>query len=306
MLIKNFLFHRVSNEADILWPPMQPELFERIIAKLMRTHSVVPLEYYLSDPTAFATPKKTATVLFDDGYKDNIEFAAPILKKYNCPASFYVVSDCIDKNIPTWTYIVDNVFQHTRVSNIQLDFTYVPEQLKTFSPANGNNSAGVRAVKPWMKSLSNVRRLEVMESLLHQCSDVPPPDNKMMSWSDISQLSQEGFIIGSHSHTHPMLASLAEESEIQDELSVSFCKIKDATGKEPLSISYPIGSFDERVKKIAASTGYTYGLAVKQQFYKPAGTDFFEIPRVELYQEPWWKTKLRISGAYSTIRRLWK
>ena len=42
--------------------------------------------------------------MFDDGYKDNIEYAAPILRQFKCPASFYVVTDCIDRNVPTWTY----------------------------------------------------------------------------------------------------------------------------------------------------------------------------------------------------------
>ncbi|MBK7956947.1 MAG: polysaccharide deacetylase family protein [Bacteroidetes bacterium] len=35
---------------------------------------------------------------FDDGYLDNLEYAAPILAKYKVPASFYVVTDCIDQN----------------------------------------------------------------------------------------------------------------------------------------------------------------------------------------------------------------
>ena len=53
-------------------------------------------------------------ILFDDGYKDNLDFAAPILSRYQCPASFYVVTQCIDQNIPTWTYQVDYLFQYTR------------------------------------------------------------------------------------------------------------------------------------------------------------------------------------------------
>lgn len=285
---------------------MNPALFDRIIALLMRKYHVVPLEHYLNDPGAFTSHKKPATVLFDDGYKDNSQVAAPILKKYNCPASFYVVSECIDKNIPTWTYIVDNVFQQTKNKNLQLDFSYVPEQLKKISLENGNNSPGAKAIKPWMKSLSNNRRVEIMQALLDQCRDAPVPENKMMSWNDVRQLDQDGFIIGSHSHTHPMLASLEAEQEIQDELSVSFSKIQTATGKAPLSISYPIGSFDQRVKRISQQTGYRYGLAVKQQFYNTTNNDLFEIPRVELYEEPWWKTKTRINGLYSLAKRIWR
>src|SRR5438477_9591829 len=121
MIIKNFLFHRVSDDADRLWPPMSTSLFRSLIAYITRQYHVVNLEEYLLSNERIQTKKRLATILFDDGYKDNIEYAVPILGEYKCPASFYVVSDCIDKNIPTWTYITDYLFQHTRVQALELD-----------------------------------------------------------------------------------------------------------------------------------------------------------------------------------------
>src|SRR5687767_9198859 len=102
MLVKNFLFHRVSEEKDELWPPMTPALFDRIIQLLTKKYRVVGLEDFQEGLSTDGKGRKLATVLFDDGYKDNIEYAAPILKKYHCHASFYIVTNCIDKNIPTW------------------------------------------------------------------------------------------------------------------------------------------------------------------------------------------------------------
>ena len=43
--------------------------------------------------------ESVCTIGFDDGYRDNIDHALPLLKKYGCPASFYVVTDCIDKQV---------------------------------------------------------------------------------------------------------------------------------------------------------------------------------------------------------------
>src|SRR5438045_4375919 len=111
MIVRNFLFHRVSDKSDVLWPPMHPILFEKIIKFLTYNYEVGLLEDLLENPLAFQNKKSIATVLFDDGYKDNLEVAAPILLRYKCPASFYVVTDCIDKGIPTWTYITDHFFQ---------------------------------------------------------------------------------------------------------------------------------------------------------------------------------------------------
>lgn len=38
-------------------------------------------------------PQKTVALTFDDGYEDNFVNAFPILKKYNFPAAFFLVSD---------------------------------------------------------------------------------------------------------------------------------------------------------------------------------------------------------------------
>lgn len=289
-----------------MWPPMTVALFKKIIRHLTENFQVVPLEHYLDDPGAFQTKRKIATVLFDDGYKDNIEYAAPVLAQYKCPASFYIVTDCIDKNIPTWTYLIDAALTGTAKKSIELSHDFVPEKFKAFDlRINGLPNPLVKEVKPWMKKLSNPQRMHIMQSVLQQCKDVQTP-GKMMSWDDVRQLSRQEFIIGSHSHSHPMLASLQNELEISDELRISAKRIREETGNLPQTISYPIGSFDDRVVKLSKASGYQYGLAVKQRFYNIEKDGLFEIPRVELYQEPWWKVKMRISGVYSTLKRAWR
>ena len=301
MVIRNFLFHRVSEEEDTMWPPMKPSLFAASIRYLTRHYQVVPLENFLADPGAFKSKKKIATVLFDDGYKDNIEYAAPILKEHNCPASFYVVTDCINRNIPTWTYNIDRVFQMTRNEKLELDFDFVPEKFRTIT-LSGQTA---REVKPWLKKLSNPQRIVVITSILEQCDDVAEERDKMMNWDEVRQLDKAGYMIGSHSHTHPMLASLENEADISDELVTSFKILTEQIGRSPLTISYPIGSYDERVTRLSEASGYRYGLAVKQEFFKYNSNDLWRIPRVELYQEPWWKVQLRINGVYSRVKKIW-
>jgi len=306
MIIRNFLFHRVSTEKDMMWPPMKPELFARIIRQLVRDFTVVPLEHYLDKPQSFVTKKKMATVLFDDGYKDNIEYAAPILEELNCPASFYVVTDCINKNIPTWTYILDNFLSKTRIEKIEFPFDFVPEKFKSVqTKINSKLNPVINGLKPWMKKLSNPQRLLILQSLTDQCKDVHTPEKKMMNWDDVRQLQSNGFIIGSHSHTHPCLSSLEDITEIKDELKISREKINAETGKIPQTISYPMNDYDERVIRVAKEEGYDYGLAVGERFYDVGKYDIYSIPRSELYQEPWWKVQIRIRGVYTGIKKVW-
>ena len=48
-------------------------------------------------------PKNTFCITFDDGFENNFSIARPILKSLNVPATFYLTSNFIDKNI--WTFI---------------------------------------------------------------------------------------------------------------------------------------------------------------------------------------------------------
>jgi peptidoglycan/xylan/chitin deacetylase (PgdA/CDA1 family) len=286
---------------------MKPSLFESIIRQLTRTYQVVPLENYLSDSSAYnSSRKKVVTVLFDDGYKDNIQYAAEILQRHNCPASFYVVTDSMDTGKPIWTYQIDYAFQHTRREVIHLPFDFVPEHLKSDRiHSRGKVGEGVKRIKPWLKKLPNRQRVQVFDAIMQQCNDVVLPNDIMMTWEEVRQLRQAGFYVGSHTHTHPILANIETEEEIDFELRHSAERIAKETGEISQSISYPIGSYDQRVMKIARDCGYNFGLAVEQKNFKLDREKMMEISRVELYQESWWKAQLRISGIYSHVISLW-
>jgi len=282
---------------------MTPFLFEKTIGTLVRKYEIVNLESFLQKENTPTFSRPVATILFDDGYKDNIEYAAPILKKYSCTASFYVVTDCINRDIPTWTYLVDYAFQRTKNETIYFHPLYVPDDFKKISL---NDKSKISKIKPWMKKLSNTMRVEIVSNILDQCKDVKLPDNKMMSWDDVRQLKVAGFTIGSHSHTHPMLAALESEKEIEDELHISAAILQKELGEKPLTISYPIGSFDERVIQLSKSAGYQFGLAVKQKAFNYAEDSLLTIPRIELYQESWWKVQLRINGMFEKLKTIWR
>jgi len=304
MIIKNFLFHRVSDETDPFWPPMPTDLFESVIAHILKNHCVVQLEDYLGNGKFAKNGKTPATISFDDGYKDNIEYAVPILDKYKCPASFYVVTDCIDNNIPTWTYIMDHLFQHTSASKLMLEMDFVLPEFReiSFTSKPEKLDFGIR-LKAWMKTLSNVQRKQVLTHLHSAFSHVGLPLNKMMNWNDLRQMQNAGYRVGSHTVSHPVLASIENEHELFSELKDSGERIKSQLGEFPCTISYPIGSYNEKVIALSKQAGYRLGLAVHQRFYETSRDDQFAIPRVELYNESMWKNKLRVSGVYSWIKK---
>jgi peptidoglycan/xylan/chitin deacetylase (PgdA/CDA1 family) len=47
----------------------------------------------------------TLSITFDDGYRDNFEVAAPILRRYGLPATFFITTDFVDSDrVPAWDH----------------------------------------------------------------------------------------------------------------------------------------------------------------------------------------------------------
>jgi peptidoglycan/xylan/chitin deacetylase (PgdA/CDA1 family) len=301
--IRNFLFHRVHPERDHLWDPMDVKLFDKCIKYISSKFNVVLIEdVFLND--SITEKKNIATIVFDDGFKDNIEYAIPILEKYKVKASFYVVTDCIDKNIPTWTYILDYVFQYTKKTQVDISFSFLPAELHIKELKSQQFRIGyVKKLKPILKKLKHSERIQVLSSIENSFNDVVVP-KIMMDWNDLKEIKNAGHNIGSHTKTHSMLGTMDDEEEIKKELLYSAHRIKEQLHFFPKTISYPVGSYNETTKKISRQVGYELGLAVNQVPYKKMTHDIFEIPRIELYNEPWLKTLLRIETIYGKLVKL--
>lgn len=94
-------YHRVSPEDKISGRlkemNVRPEDFDRQLNYLKRNYRVLPLAE-LTDNLAkdINSIRNTAAVTFDDAYSDNYEFAFPILKKYELPATIFVPTAFIE------------------------------------------------------------------------------------------------------------------------------------------------------------------------------------------------------------------
>ncbi len=93
------MFHRVET-ADFYKPNLvHPENFEFQINYLAKNHyNVITLdELVQAIKLGKKLPNKSVVITFDDGTQDNYSVAFPVLKKYNFPATIFLVSEFIDK-----------------------------------------------------------------------------------------------------------------------------------------------------------------------------------------------------------------
>ena len=74
---------------------ISPATFERQMRFLKYHHyNVLPLESLATlIKERKKIPSKTISITFDDGYKNNYIYVFPILKKYNLPATIFIITD---------------------------------------------------------------------------------------------------------------------------------------------------------------------------------------------------------------------
>lgn len=97
-------YHCVKDEANSFIRPTKVADFENQMRYLSQRYNPISLEtlaQHIHNGTPL--PSKAVTVTIDDGYQDNYENAYPILKKYNIPATIFLISSLIGtEGIPEW------------------------------------------------------------------------------------------------------------------------------------------------------------------------------------------------------------
>lgn len=100
----------------------------------------------------------------------------------------------------------------------------------------------------------------------------------LMDWTAARRLEAAGFQCGSHTMNHLHLAEVPA-AVCRNELLSSRYVLEDHLGHEVRHLAYPFGSFNERVRDLAAETGYRSASSVRIAL-SPPGDDSLALHRV--------------------------
>ena len=95
-------YHRVNDEGDPFFPSLSTEVFERQMAFVARAYVVLTVEELVERMRRRAVPRNALAITFDDGYRDNLTHAAPILARLGLPATVFLVTGAIATGEPLW------------------------------------------------------------------------------------------------------------------------------------------------------------------------------------------------------------
>lgn len=88
------VYHTINHADGQLCPEMiSPERFEQQLSWLSRNRKVVLLQETLTR----ASRENLVALTFDDGYRDNLTIALPLLEKYQLPMTLFVVAGFVGR-----------------------------------------------------------------------------------------------------------------------------------------------------------------------------------------------------------------
>ena len=93
-------YHSINDKDNLECDPLPRAIFEKHLQHLIKNYSVISLRQLVTDlRKGHSIASNSVVITFDDGYKDNYELALPLLEKYRCHATFFVVTDFIEGKV---------------------------------------------------------------------------------------------------------------------------------------------------------------------------------------------------------------
>jgi peptidoglycan/xylan/chitin deacetylase (PgdA/CDA1 family) len=266
------MYHRVVRVARDPWYlAVWPDRFAEQIAALVHVRRVVPLQWLSAELAQGRMPRKVAAITFDDGYADVLTEARPVLERYKCPATVFLVTGAIGSNRAFWW---------DELSRIVLEPPSLPSELEieiadrvyrwrpVISP--GSTSAEVAGCPDASKEQLHSDLWELLRPLepglrqeflirLGNWAGIqiePTSAHRPLSAEEVGRLAEPGFIdIGAHTVTHPVLTFLDEagqRSEIENSRHICEALI----GQPIHAFAYPFGELDATSAACVREAGF--------------------------------------------------
>lgn len=252
--------------------------FEQHIAYLKQyCHFIAPEELGTSRR---ALEKPRILLTFDDGFRNNAEVVAPILRKYDVPAVFFVCSRHATPGKYLWFAYLQALEQHFPNSALffrgermdmspQYRHVSVQRLTQTLLQLSPHPSAMYQAIEEDLPQLEEFLDQHTIDQ--HYAGMTP---------EQVGALSADPlFSLGVHTVDHPFLSQCSAQDvicQIQDNKSW----LEEICGKSCDAIAYPSGDYDSAVLQCTRHFDFTHGYAVVQHLKTEA---HLEIPRVGIY-----------------------
>lgn len=235
------VFHKIIPEYDEIWPGVHPLLFEEIILLLKKHYIILPLDKLLTGTKEEL--KNACFITFDDGYRDYLDYAYPILSRHNVPSAIFVLPYQISNKGHIWTSAVTFFIKHYSFAEINSYFTRLGLKINTKDPYNyfGLN---LEITRQLCKMKSHDRLKIVNELRAKFVADNRIIENELLSFNELRSIDPNLTYIGSHSLTHPSFQVETDEGFIHYEMRLSKEIIESELKTKSDAFAFPFANWN--------------------------------------------------------------
>jgi peptidoglycan/xylan/chitin deacetylase (PgdA/CDA1 family) len=262
------MYHNFCGPGACDADALNTEGIRRQFEYLKKHFHVVPVLQLAEQLASGREPGKYSVALtIDDGRRNCYEYLFPMLKEYELPATFFVVSSFINGEDWIWTDKV--LWLSERPTS--------PEGLE-----HSQLSATFRMLNRMRPEERNARIRHFAERAGVSIPKTAPPKYSPCSWGELREMADSGWMeIGSHTATHPIMSSITDE-ESWHEVDESRRQIEEGIGRKVRSFCFPNGKpGDYRQSQVRqlAEAGYACGMAAHAGLVSEA-SDHYALPRI--------------------------
>jgi len=287
------MYHRIL-PSDQVKPWVQagmyvhPDTFEMHIRYLKQNFQVVSLFEKFSTIQAARNSEsiRPACILtFDDGWRDFHEFAYPVLKRNQVPATVFLPTGYVGTNDWFWT---------DRLAWLLTDEIppAMPDKpanplLERIARTRGSFEERLEASIHMLKNRNDQEIEEIIAALMERVGIWETPNQRVfLNWEEVREMGRSGIVsFGSHTHNHRILVHLKEE-EVREELvrSKEILIQEGVVNPTFIPFCYPNGNWNQRIVCMVREAGYHVAVSTGKG-WNDGDVSSFELKRVAIHQD---------------------
>ena len=259
------MLHHVRPQRSGAFQPnrlleITPEFLEGLLRRLSRARiDVVTLDEMHRRFIEDDFKRRCVCLTFEDGYKDFLRWAYPLLRKYKMPFAMYIATSFPDRLGELWWVALEAVIaKNSRIGLVvngkdqYFECATVREKRELFD--------AVYAYLGSMQSEEDVRQAVRDLCATYSIDSMSFCRDMCMDWSEIAELAADPLCtIGAHTVNHMMLRKVSSDATVRAEIQMGRAVLEAALGKRPEHLAYPFGdpmSAGPREFRIAAELGF--------------------------------------------------
>jgi peptidoglycan/xylan/chitin deacetylase (PgdA/CDA1 family) len=286
-----FMLHHVRPARDAEFQPnrhleIAPEFLRATLSYLRAQRiDLISLDEVRQRLVECDFSRRFACFTFDDGYRDNRDFALPVLREFDAPAAVYVASDFAEGIGRLWWIALERVI--AKAASIEVEIGGAGVRLDTTTPAD--KRAAFDRLHDWLRGLTgefDIQREMAALCARHGVDEIAICRDLCMSWNELKSFAADPLVtIGAHTITHCNLAMQTEQTAAR-EMVASRERIEAVLQRPAAHLAYPYGdriAAGAREFALAHAAGFKTAVTTRPGMIFPEYAEHLTaLPRVSL------------------------